>query len=83
MEQQKENIQYYFAKNFFMKKTAEQMVYNAKNWQWQRTCKEFRTWQKNIAAFARTASRHNFKEILYQEVHSGIYVPKYVSYKSR
>ena len=61
-----------------MKKTAEQMVYNAKNWQWQRTCKEFRTWQKNIAAFARTASRHNFKEILYQEVLSGIYVPKYI-----
>ena len=51
-----------------MKKTAEQMVYNAKNWQWQRTCKEFRTWQKNIAAFARTASRDYFKEILYQEV---------------
>ena len=54
------------------------MVCNAKNWQWQRTCKEFRTWQKNIAAFARTASRHNFKEILYQEVHSGIYVPKHI-----
>ena len=59
-----------------MKKTAQQMVYNAKNWQWQRTCKEFRTWQKNIAAFARTASRDYFKEILYQKVHSGIYVPK-------
>ena len=54
-----------------MKKTAEQMVYNAKNWQWQRTCKEFRTWQKNIAAFARTASMDYFKEILYLEVHSG------------
>ena len=45
--------------------------------------RNFARGKKNIAAFARTASRHNFKEILYQEVHSGIYVPKYVSYKSR